>query len=118
METIQLRSHLFSSIAIGLYLVGMLFFLCYANFDEDGDWDKLYYVWDMSKDSLFLLGLNFALKEFRPVIMPVLIFSILRLCWEIIIIFIKIDPTTLTNILWATITGVITIISIKQLKGL
>lgn len=72
------------------YLGGLLLFNAIAVFDTPG-WDKCYYVWQKTCDCLFLFSLYRLLPSFRKPLLPIIIYSIIRLCFQIIGIFRETD---------------------------
>lgn len=72
--------------AIGLYIVGMLVFYRWGQLNTN--WYEYYYIWDKSKDVLFLIGIYYLVPRwFRLAVVPVIIFSLVRLLWQIISTF-------------------------------
>lgn len=64
------------------YLLGLLLFYHMADFSNPV-WGHLYYVWDKGKDVLLLVALAGLAPKHRKQILPVIIFSIIRLLWEV-----------------------------------
>lgn len=67
--------------AVVLYIVGLLLFYTNGTFHIiDGLWDKIYFAWDKMAFGGFLLwgALYQAKKDYRPVLAPIFIFSIIR----------------------------------------
>lgn len=66
--------------AIAWYLIGLIVFYTFGQLSVDY-WHDLYFIWDKAKD-VFFLGAIYQLVRGRTV-KYVLIFSIIRLIWEI-----------------------------------
>lgn len=71
-------------VAISWYVLGLLVFYFAATFDTRL-WDWAYYLWDKGFAVLVWYAIYRLSKE--RVVIPVLVFSILRLIWEIISYF-------------------------------
>ncbi len=75
------RKHLYA--ALIYYMGGMLVFYAAADFDKVG-WVKAWWIWCMTKETVFVAALYLILKPYRRVIYPVLYFSVIRSVWEIV----------------------------------
>lgn len=67
--------------AISLYIVGLLLFYTNGTFHIiDGVWDKIYFIWDKAAFGGFLLwgALYKGYKDYRSVLAPVFLFSLIR----------------------------------------
>jgi hypothetical protein len=80
-------------------------------------WQNAYYFWDKSCDLLFFVILYFAVPKQRSVIIPVIIYTSVRLCFQITTIIWGIDTnaTRIVNTLYLILTGVFIIECIKEL---
>lgn len=104
-------------IAACWYGVGKLFFLTKACFDVDTSWDKAYYVWRAASDFLLFLALFCVYKKYRLYIGLILLITTIQLCVEITTIFTTMaaNNPAMVFILWVTLTGSITFLSIREI---
>jgi len=102
--------------AIAVYVVGLLFFYTLADFNIELH-TIAYYIWDKGKDTLFLLALYSLLINCKKVIKPVLIFSIIRLSWDIISRTTNIDLNhyQAVNLMLGSLLLISTLICLKEL---
>jgi hypothetical protein len=87
-ETTQAPSHQSPKGAVFFfvwYIVGLLIFHTLANFDEGPAWSAVYFLWQHVKDVL-AVWIIARLSGYWKIFYPVVIYSIVRLCIEIIII--------------------------------
>lgn len=75
-------------VALFWYLIGLLLFHTLAFFDTP-EWDNIYFCWDKAKDCLFILALFRLLPTIRTILKPILFYSIIRLCFQIAGIYLK-----------------------------
>lgn len=100
-----------------LFIVGMIVFLTHAIFDYIPAWDKIYYLWDKTKDLLFLICIYRIYPFLRGTTKYIIIFAILRLLWEVITIIIHVSPNHAigVNTLWLILVGFTVFLSIKEM---
>lgn len=103
-------------ISIGWFLFGLLVFYHDAIFDMN-IWAEMYYVWDKSKDVFLLMALWKCLRKLRSSILPLLIFSIIRLVWDLIAYCINenINNELIVNNLFGVCLVVYLVMIIKEL---
>src|SRR4051812_5773797 len=65
------------------YMGGLSYFLAFADFTVPM-YKKMYWIWAMGKDPLFILSIYSLLPKYRKQIFPILFFSLTRFTWEII----------------------------------
>src|SRR5688572_10750297 len=85
--TIQEKSpavNVLLSALLVMYMAGLILFHAIGNFDYNPIWDKVYYVWDNTKDLLFWIILLFLKPEFALILLLVIIYACIRLILEII----------------------------------
>ena len=75
------RKHIYAVLIY--YMGGMLVFYAAADFDKPG-WVKAWWIWSMTKESVFVAALYLIVKPLRRVIFPMLFFSCIRSAWEIV----------------------------------
>lgn len=80
--------HNIVKVSIGWYLTGLLIFHTKADFTNP-IWSKWYYTWQKSGDCLYLLALHYLVPKYRKHLTPAIIYSIIRLCFQIIGFFRK-----------------------------
>lgn len=72
-------------IGIVLYIIGLTVFYVEATFDRWW-WHQIYYLWDKSLLVCFLSGIYYLVpNENKYVIRPLVLFSIIRLTWQILV---------------------------------
>lgn len=72
-------------IGIVLYIIGLTVFYVEATFDRWW-WHQIYYIWDKGILVCFLSGIYYLVpNENKYVIRPLVLFSIIRLTWQIIV---------------------------------
>lgn len=111
------HSDILTGIFIGFFLVGIIIFLTKADFSKEG-WTEAYFIWDKGKD-IFLLVILWLVKiRFRPILRLIIGLASIRLLWEIIAYFLKIDINIdpAITMLWVTATAIIVYLSIKDLN--
>lgn len=109
-------------VAIAWYIVGLLIFLLWMVVEKTGGnnkWPDYYYIWDKAKDVLLIAAIYFLIeKKTRWIVLPALIYSIIRLIWEPISMMtgIGINNSMAVNILFLVlVTGVSTLL-LKDLQ--
>src|SRR5574341_1493155 len=80
--------HNIVKIAIGWYITGLLIFHTKADFTNH-IWTKIYYSWQKTGDCLYLLALYYLVPSYRRPLTPIIFYSIIRLCFQIIGFFRK-----------------------------
>lgn len=99
------------------FVVGLLIFHIWANFSIMG-WQNAYYFWDKSLDLLFFLILYSVAPKARSVFVPVVYYTIVRLCFQIITITVGTDTNDqrIVNTLYLMLLVVFICQSIKEAK--
>jgi hypothetical protein len=104
------------SALVVLYMAGLMIFHVVGNFDYDPVWDKIYYLWDNSKDLLFWIILLSLKKELAVVLFLVTIYAFIRLCLEVITVITGTGPNAwyAIDILFLALLAIIVFLSIIQ----
>lgn len=84
----------FISFAIALYLTGCFVFLHKADWNKE-IWVSSYYIWDKAKDLLLFISIYFLVaKNNRYILWPIIVYSGIRVAWEVVSLILKIDINT------------------------
>lgn len=68
--------------AIVFYILGLFVFYFIADYQYK-EWKEIYYLWDKTKDVILWVAAYQLLKRLRPYLLPVVIFSIIRVLWDL-----------------------------------
>jgi len=100
------------------FVVGLLIFHIWADFSVKG-WQNAYYFWDKSLDLLFFLILYAVAPKAKAVFVPVVYYSIVRLCFQILTITIGTDTNDqrIVNTLYLMLLLVFIGQSLKEIKN-
>lgn len=100
------------------FVVGLLIFHMVADF-KNPQWWGVYYLWDKSLDLLFFLILYAIVPKAKSVFVPVIYYTILRLCFQVLTITVGTDTNDkrIVNTLYLTLLVVFICQSIKELKN-
>ncbi len=79
--------------ALIFFISERLIFNAYALSNREG-WDNFYYICEKIKDCLFLWAITAWHDSLRKIVFPLLIYAILRLCFQIADIWIPTGPNT------------------------
>jgi hypothetical protein len=100
------------------FVVGLLIFHKMADFAIIG-WQNTYYFWDKSLDLLFFLIIYAIAPKAKSVFVPVIYYSIVRLCFQIITITVGTDTNDqrIVNILYLMLLVIFICQSIKEIRN-
>lgn len=90
-ETIPIGHHFreWGKAFVYWYIFGLLIFHAVARFDwSSPEWDKAYYIWQFTKDALAVIAIGSVHRKIFRAILPIIIYSIIRVCLEILTIFV------------------------------
>lgn len=109
-------SHSWVVIALFFYLIPLLLFHTVAVFGTD--WDIAYYVWQKASDVLFIVAIRQLVPHLRTIIVPILLYSTLRLCLQIAGIFKETDQNTqyIITVLYLAALAATLFLTIKYLE--
>lgn len=98
-------------------MMGIVVFLTIANFDNQY-WKSGYYIWDKTKDTLFITSLYGLLPKYRKAIRWVLMYSITRLLWEPVSIItgISVNSSAVVKALFIAWAGAISALLLNDLR--
>lgn len=99
------------------FMAGMLLFLTLKVVPYDIPTYKAYYLWDKAKDSLLFLCLVLLCKPLRRFLAVVLLYSLIRLSWQILVTITGEDINDIRwiNATWLTLLIYLIILSIKEM---
>lgn len=89
------------------FMGGMLFFLTLKVIPNDFVTYKAYYLWDKGKDCLLLFCLLLLCEPLRRFLFVFLVYSLIRLLWQIII---TITNEDINDIRWINVTWLILVV--------
>lgn len=103
------------------YIFGLLVFQAKGALDPDGYgywWVTAYHTWQMIKDYLALMAVISFFSKYRQALFPIVIYATLRLCFQVPVIFMNVDPNTksIVNILWLVALIATITLTIHQIK--
>lgn len=103
---------------IGWFVVGLMAFHIKADFTTK-IWADCYYTWDKGRDLLFFLILYRSFPKFRRLISLIIVYAIVRLCFQIVSSVTKMDTNDqrTVNTLYLILLGIFIYQSIKELKN-
>lgn len=71
------------AVSLSVYIVGLLVFYSWGQLNNG--WYECYYFWDKGKDLFLFISLLLVVdKRYKWAVIPVVLFSIIRLTWQII----------------------------------
>lgn len=96
---------------IFFFLLGYEFFVWTYNWTEEV-WTRLYWLWDKTNDFLvYAVMYQLAAKSKKILVIPVLIFALLRLLWEAVGLWLKLDAASSMTVNYCMFAvGAVTII--------
>src|SRR5690348_1671058 len=103
--------------SVAWYIVGLLVWYTFAWLGSNG-WHTYFYLWDKGKDVLFLLCIYHLVKtEYKWVIRLIVIFSAIRLGWEIVSLITGWNVNNKRTVagLFIVLTATISLILFKEL---
>lgn len=103
------------ALAICVYMIGLLILYTWGQL-SDG-WYEYYYLWDKCKDLLLVSALYYCAGRLRWAVLPVVLFSIIRLLWQIVstITGLDINNTKAVGILFIAMAFTCSFLTIKEL---
>lgn len=108
-----------NKLAVFTTLYFSAFLLLYHAIGDSGKigWQNAYYFWDKSCDVLFFLILYIVVPKHRSVILPIIFYTIVRLCFQVITIIWAVDTnaTRIKNTLYLILLAIFIIECIKEL---
>lgn len=105
------------TLIVWYFVAGLLLFHVEADFSKMS-WQNAYYLWQKSLDLLFFLILYSIVPNGRSVFIPVIFYSIVRLCFQVITIIAKTDTNDqrIVNTLYLILLGIFIYQSIKEIR--
>ena len=100
------------------YMAGLLLFYYAADYSNQ-HWVSGFYIWDKTKDLLFVTAIMVNLKQFRKSFKTIFYFCIIRLVWEIVADITRVDINNSNVIDWIFLVFLILwlMAAIKELKA-
>lgn len=98
-------------------MTGLLIFHTKADFSNP-IWAKTYYSWQKTSDCLYLLTLYYLVPKYRKLLAPIVYYSIIRLCFQIIGFFRKTGQNEqyIVTTLYLIALTIVAYLTIKQLQ--
>lgn len=122
-DKVRLRNHPASrniDFLILFFMGGIIIFYGFADFDQPL-WASIYYVWNKTEDFVaFGCIWMLAPKNYKKIILPVVVFSAMRMTWEILALLLgqNVNSIMIVDYLFAiTVVILITLYVRKWLAG-